>query len=243
MKGLAWRTTACGVCLFLTLAALRLTVSAGREKYDDQVKQTYNYRFGKNPYLPSEAQSENNEFVPPSALPTASYCAKCHQDIHKQWRQSAHANSFREPFYLRNVELLIKSKGIEFTRHCEACHNPIALFSGALTKESKVDRSFDKDGVTCMVCHSIKKIQGTSGTGSYVIGVPAVIGAAGAKKKCVRLASVFPSPPFRSSDFAGPRRPRLYGFHTGTRSLSNRKGRGRRRGGREREPRRAGEGR
>src|SRR3989454_274961 len=33
-------------------------------------------------------------------------------------------------------------------------------------------------------------------------------------KKIVRLASVFPSPPFRSSDFAGPRRPRLYGFHT-----------------------------
>src|SRR5229473_1255555 len=43
-------------------------------------------------------------------------------------------------------------------------------------------------------------------------------------KKIVRLASVFPSPPFRSSDFAGLRRPRLYGFHTGTRSLSNRKG-------------------
>src|SRR3989442_15231044 len=62
-------------------------------------------------------------------------------------------------------------------------------------------------------------------------------------KKIVRLASVFPSPPFRSSDFAGLRRPRLYGFHTGTRSLANRKGRGRRSGGREREPRRAGEGR
>src|SRR3989442_23271 len=68
------------------------------------------------------------------------------------------------------------------------------------------------------------------------VGVP---GAAGAKK-IVRLASVFPSPPFRSSDFARLRRPRLYGLHTGTRSLSNRKGRGRRRGGREREPRRAG---
>src|SRR5207244_10318233 len=38
-------------------------------------------------------------------------------------------------------------------------------------------------------------------------------------------------------------RSRLYGFHTGTRSLWNRKGRGRRSGGREREPRRAGEGR
>jgi len=62
-------------------------------------------------------------------------------------------------------------------------------------------------------------------------------------KKIVRLASVFPSPPFRSSDFAGPRRSRLYGFHTGTPSLSNRKGRGRRSDGREREPRRAGDGR
>src|SRR5437879_4743113 len=62
-------------------------------------------------------------------------------------------------------------------------------------------------------------------------------------KKIVRLASVFPSPPFRSSDFAWLRRPRLYGFHTGTGSLSNRKGRGRRSGGRERESRRAGEGR
>src|SRR5437870_762362 len=54
--------------------------------------------------------------------------------------------------------------------------------------------------------------------------------AAPGPKKFVRLASVFPSPPFRSSDFAGPRRPRLYGFHTGTRSLSNRKRRGRRSG-------------
>src|SRR2546422_472411 len=83
-----------------------------------------------------------------------------------------------------------------------------------------------------------------SGRGGGVGSPPrAWRGAAGAKKKSVRLASVFPSPPFRSSDFAGPRRPRLYGFHTGTRSLANRKGRGRRRGGREREHRRAGEGR
>src|SRR5207245_1842478 len=37
-------------------------------------------------------------------------------------------------------------------------------------------------------------------------------------KKIVRLASAFPSPPFRSSDFAGPRRPRLYGFHTHSRT-------------------------
>src|SRR5207245_6562717 len=81
------------------------------------------------------------------------------------------------------------------------------------------------------------------GAPQVVAGELGCQGAASVLKKFVRLASVFPSPPFRSSDFAGLRRPRLYGFHTGTRSLSNRKGRGRRSGGREREPRRAGEGR
>ncbi|HEY6971181.1 MAG TPA: tetratricopeptide repeat protein, partial [Candidatus Angelobacter sp.] len=114
-------------------------------------------------------------FIAPEEFPTASYCQKCHEEAHRQWRESAHANSFRAPFYRKNVDLLINSKGIEFTRHCEGCHNPIALFSGALTRNSPIDRRFDEDGITCMVCHSIQKIQNTSGTGSYVMGTPAVM--------------------------------------------------------------------
>src|SRR5207244_455580 len=70
------------------------------------------------------------------------------------------------------------------------------------------------------------------------VGVPP---AASVLKKFVRLASTFPSPPFGSSDFAGPRRPRLYGFHTGTWCLSYRMGRGRRMGGRDRSNRGAGQ--
>ncbi|HKD79541.1 MAG TPA: tetratricopeptide repeat protein [Candidatus Angelobacter sp.] len=113
--------------------------------------------------------------MPASAFLPASYCAACHQDIHRQWRESAHANSFREPFYLRNVELLNNTKGIESSRHCEGCHNPVALFSGALTTGSKIERPFDEEGVTCTVCHSIRKIQNTSGTGSYAMGTPAAL--------------------------------------------------------------------
>jgi tetratricopeptide (TPR) repeat protein len=125
--------------------------------------------------LPSEAQADFQGFLKPSDFPTAEYCGKCHEDAHREWRESAHANSFREPFYVKNVNLLIDGKGIEYTRHCEGCHNPIALFSGALTKGSKIDRAFDQDGITCSVCHSIEKIQNTSGTGSYVMGRPAVM--------------------------------------------------------------------
>lgn len=145
--------------------------------YDEQVKKDYNTRFGANsPFLPSQAKSESGGFIQIGEFPTAEYCGHCHEDAHKQWRESAHGNSFREPFYIKNVNLLINGKGIEFTRHCEGCHNPVALFSGALTKDSKVVRTeIDNDGVTCSVCHSIVKIQSTSGTGSYVMGTPAVM--------------------------------------------------------------------
>ena len=135
----------------------------------------YNHRFGKNPFLPSQAKADFEGFLKPEQIPTAAYCGKCHEDAHREWRESAHANSFRNPFYIKNVNLIIMGKGIEFTRHCEGCHNPPALFTGALTKDSTVNRAFDEDGVTCMVCHSIQKIQNTSGTGSYVMGMPAVM--------------------------------------------------------------------
>ena len=49
------------------------------------------------------------------------------------------------------------------------------MLSGALNQNSTVDRSFDEDGLTCMTCHSIQRLQGNSGNGSYVMGVPAVM--------------------------------------------------------------------
>lgn len=146
-------------------------------RYSRSVAASYSYRFGaRNPFAPSNAQSANGAFLPPSAFPTAEYCGHCHAAAYAQWKDSLHRNSFREPFYTKNVALLVSSKGIEYSRHCEGCHNPIALFSGALTPSSKVERSFDDGGLTCSVCHSIVAVQQpTRGNGSYVIGVPAVM--------------------------------------------------------------------
>ena len=162
------------VCSVNILALLSSRL-LGNGTYQVQVEKSYQFRFGANPFLPSRALSGTGQFIPAEAFPKATYCAKCHEDAHREWRQSAHANSFRAPFYVRNINLLIQEKGIEYTRHCEGCHNPIALLSGALTKDSKLDRSFDEDGITCTVCHSIQKIQNTAGTGSYVMGIPATM--------------------------------------------------------------------
>jgi tetratricopeptide (TPR) repeat protein len=167
------------IALFGSLAfaiATSRNFRAERQHYSAQIRKTYNLRFGpEEPFLPSNAQTESGEFIQPGAFPTAAYCGHCHAGVYEQWRQSLHSNSFREPFYKKNVDLLTSTKGIEFSRHCEACHNPIALVSGALTQNSPVDRHFDDDGITCSTCHSIQKLTAPIGTGSYVMGVPAVI--------------------------------------------------------------------
>src|ERR1039457_6507999 len=81
----------------------------------------------------------------------------------------------RTRFYATSVNILLRTKGIEFTRHCDSCHNPIGVLSGALTQDSQVDRSFDEDGLTCTTCHSIQQLQSTNGNGGFVFGVPSAM--------------------------------------------------------------------
>ncbi len=152
---------------------------AARDAYSTKIAEHYQASFGTDkPFLPSNASTDTGQFIPASSFLTASYCGHCHQESHAEWRESAHANSFRAPWYTKNVDLLRNQKGVEATRHCEGCHNPIALVSGALTPGGPTnfskERPFDNDGVTCTVCHSIQKVT-TRGTGSYVMGVPAVL--------------------------------------------------------------------
>jgi tetratricopeptide (TPR) repeat protein len=143
--------------------------------FHDSVAARYNYAFGKDsPFLPSNATDVNGQFVSPKSFPTAQYCGHCHQEAYHQWRQSAHSNSFRAPWYLKNVNSLIDEKGVQYSRHCEGCHNPVALLSGDLSQGMPKKRPFEQEGVTCSTCHSIVSTDAT-GTGSWVMGTPAVL--------------------------------------------------------------------
>jgi tetratricopeptide (TPR) repeat protein len=147
-----------------------------RKAYADKIRETYSFPFGKDKIsLPGNAAAEGNEFLEASAFPDAAYCGHCHQEAYHEWRQSLHSNAFRAPFYRASVNILIRTKGIEFARHCDSCHNPIGVLAGALTTGSTLDRSFDRDGLTCMTCHSIQSVQTKLGNGSFVMGVPAVM--------------------------------------------------------------------
>ncbi|HEX4945925.1 MAG TPA: multiheme c-type cytochrome, partial [Blastocatellia bacterium] len=143
-------------------------------QYTEKISKTYDLKFGENPFLPSNATTVTGSFIPGEYFIASSRCAKCHAGAHAQWQKSAHRNAFREPFYQKNVKDLINQRGIEYTRHCESCHNPAALFTGALTKDAKLPRPFDEDGVSCIACHSIEQATG-QGIGGYVMGIPALL--------------------------------------------------------------------
>ncbi len=154
-------------------------VEEDRRAFNAEVTPGYNFHYGpKSPFLPGNVQVEGEGFLQPGAFPDAEYCGACHQEAYSQWRQALHSNSFRTPFYRASVNLLVrdKTRGIAFARHCDSCHNPIAVLGAALTEDSKVDRAkFDSDGLTCTTCHSVVGLDSTNGNGGVKMGVPAVI--------------------------------------------------------------------
>jgi Tfp pilus assembly protein PilF len=165
-----------GFVFSLTTVRAQQDLDSDRRAYADKIRETYNFRFGKDKIsTPGNAAVDGNDFIPATAFPTAEYCGRCHAEAYSQWRQALHSNSFRTPFYRTSVNILLRTKGIEFTRHCDSCHNPVAVLAGGLTQNSQVDRGFDEDGLTCTTCHSIQKLQSTNGNGGFVFGVPSVL--------------------------------------------------------------------
>jgi len=154
-----------------------------RKAYADFISQDYNFRYGKDHIsTPGNAMVEDGAFIQLGAFPNAAYCGHCHQQAYHEWRMALHSNSFRTPFYRKSVNILINTKGIEFARHCDSCHNPIAVLAGGLTQNSHVDRKMDEDGLTCMFCHSVRGVQATNGNGGFVLSTPAVMTDAQGKR-------------------------------------------------------------
>ncbi len=145
--------------------------------YHKHVASRYNYSFGKDtPFSAFERDvSKRRVFMSPEGLSERPrVVATAIRESYHQWRQSAHSNAFRAPWYLKNVNLLIEEKGVQFSRHCEGCHNPVALLSGDLSQGMPRKRPFEEEGVTCSTCHSMVSTT-AMGTGSWVMGTPAVL--------------------------------------------------------------------
>ncbi|GAB4159081.1 MAG: multiheme c-type cytochrome [Planctomycetaceae bacterium] len=135
---------------------------------------------GEQYFHPSLARTTNGKFIPAKALMMDQYCIKCHQDVHADWKQSAHHfSSFNNPAYLASVRetrhVSLKRDGnVKASRWCAGCHDPVPFFSGAFDdpKFDDVKHPTAHAGITCTSCHAITNINSTRGNGDYTIEEP-----------------------------------------------------------------------
>lgn len=141
------------------------------ESGDPRSHNDYSYNYGEGPFLPSLTQTSTGTFIRESDIAGSQECITCHQATGEQWLASAHRHAADDPTYVRNVNLLEKSKGIAATRYCEGCHAPVALLTGQLTQGGNHGgvKGFpaNNEGISCMSCHGINRLTSSEGVASY----------------------------------------------------------------------------
>ena len=117
-------------------------------------------------------------------------CKSCHSEIFDQWADSNHKNLVgTNPYYMVLENLAAKVEGEEFRKWCMGCHNPSAVTTGlekttetmndllqsgakTLINELKAHgNSKLEEGVSCVACHRITKVENAGGNASYTLNI------------------------------------------------------------------------
>jgi hypothetical protein len=140
---------------------------------DESAIKPYEYTYGNHPFRPSQTETASGGFYDAKRIGSSERCASCHKEIAEQWKSSIHSQAASDKAYQTNINLLAERKGMAATRYCEGCHAPAALLSGQLTKGGKLDTPGHlQEGVSCMTCHGINRIQHVKGVASYSFKPP-----------------------------------------------------------------------
>jgi hypothetical protein len=86
-------------------------------------------------------------------LVPAEECGRCHQDIHRYWKVSLHAQAADNP---RFQEAFARAKATSpGDPGCLICHAPAAVYM----RDTKWEKKTSWEGVTCDFCHSVRSIK------------------------------------------------------------------------------------
>src|SRR5690554_4284616 len=164
----AWTATAFTLLLG---SAWGLSLSYDPAFTTESIAGSYEYSYGDHPFRPSHTETPHGGFIDNRQIANSSECVVCHADVAKEWIDSTHKKAASDPAYMRNVNLLAERKDITATRYCEGCHAPIALLTGALTPGGyhggQIDTDANREGVNCMSCHGVYKLEHFKGVASY----------------------------------------------------------------------------
>jgi hypothetical protein len=90
---------------------------------------------------------------------SASYCGEYHNEIYKKWKLSMHENAStqKNSLFRGMYDWAIENTQGRLKQKCIICHSPMSnVFSSIDTTEI-----YNKEGITCQFCHSIKEIINT----------------------------------------------------------------------------------
>lgn len=166
--------------LYLTVALLAVVV-LGAYAYRpvslvNRLPDDYSYIYGPDrPFAPSLARTSTAQAFDARSMGGSKSCGSsgCHEQIYREWAVSAHRYSAMDLGFRAIQTTMGKQNGPESTRYCAGCHDPISLFAGTknLYRDDLTNPIGRDEGVSCIVCHSIKETD-VKGNASYVITQP-----------------------------------------------------------------------
>jgi tetratricopeptide (TPR) repeat protein len=129
------------------------------------------------PFFPSSAQTPAEMKIAKEYFMESQSCERCHADIYKQWKSSAHHfSSFNNQWYRKSIEYMQDVRGVQPSKWCAGCHDPALLFSGEFDRPIREIEMTPEGqaGLGCMMCHSIAQVKSTMGQGDYRLEIPAL---------------------------------------------------------------------
>ncbi len=129
----------------------------------------------KGPFFPSSAQTNVGGTIPSNFFMTSHTCARCHEEIYKQWSSSAHHfSSFNNQWYRKSVEYMQDVVGTQPSKWCAGCHDHAVFFNGRFDRPIKeqIHTPEAQAGLSCTSCHSIVHVKSTMGQGDFTIEYP-----------------------------------------------------------------------
>ncbi len=103
---------------------------------------------------------------------TAKNCGQCHQEIYLQWLTSMHSMSTvqKDPLFRSMYTLAIQDTEGKLKGKCIVCHSPMST----VFENIETDEVYNKDGVTCQFCHSVKEIRANHSAKDFEIDLETV---------------------------------------------------------------------
>jgi tetratricopeptide (TPR) repeat protein len=126
--------------------------------------------------FPNSATTSDGKTITSQFFMDSESCRPCHKDIYNQWQSSMHhMASFNNQWYRKAIEYMQDTVGIKPSLWCGGCHDHALVFANKMQTHPirEVENTREgQNGLGCMSCHSIGRVNDTMGQGGFVMDYP-----------------------------------------------------------------------